>query len=402
MFVDMDAFFASIEQHDNPELKQQPIGITNGSQGSCIITCSYEARAFGIRTGMRVREARQLCPGFRQIPSRPRRYAEVSTRIMQALRDISPDMEVFSVDEAFLDVTHCQRLHGTPLRMARMAKARVREVSGLDCTVGVAGDKTTAKYIAECNKPDGLGWIAPWDSRERLRDIPATELSGIGPGIGAFLARHGARTCGEVARLPVSVLAGRFGNLGRRIWYMCQGADPDPVHTRLLPPRSLGHGKVVEPARRSDARSLQIYLHHMAEKVTARLRRNGLAAQRYLVGLRGPGGWLGGEYVLAQTASDRRALNRICDLVLEECWCGQVISHVQITALDPQPVGLQPDLFTAGSDGTHDRDLLDAVMDHINERYGEFTLAPMRLLERSGTPNVIAPAWKPEGARSYL
>src|SRR5690606_39546838 len=108
VFIDMDAFFASIEQMDHPELRGKPVGITNGAQGTCLITSSYEARAHGIHTGMRLREARKLCPEIIQCPARPERYAEVSTRIMHALQDISPDVEVFSVDEAFIDVTHCQ------------------------------------------------------------------------------------------------------------------------------------------------------------------------------------------------------------------------------------------------------------------------------------------------------
>ena len=107
-FVDMNAFFASIEQLDNPEYRGKPIGVTNGKTGTCLITCSYEARALGIYTTMRLKQARALCPGFIQVPARPERYAAVSTGIMHALLDITPDVEVFSVDEAFLDITRCQ------------------------------------------------------------------------------------------------------------------------------------------------------------------------------------------------------------------------------------------------------------------------------------------------------
>src|SRR5262245_4120752 len=114
ILVDMNAFFASIEQRDRPELRGQPLAITNGQQGNCIITCSYEARAFGIYTGMRLNEAKKKCPHLIQIPAHPERYAVVSQKIMAALNDVTPDMEVFSIDEAFLDVTHCQTLWGTP------------------------------------------------------------------------------------------------------------------------------------------------------------------------------------------------------------------------------------------------------------------------------------------------
>ena len=104
--VDMNAFFASVEQHDFPRLREKPVAVTNGERGTCIITSSYEARAKGVKTGMRLREARKICPNIIQRPARPRRYAAVSTNIMDALSHITPDMEVFSVDEAFLDLTH--------------------------------------------------------------------------------------------------------------------------------------------------------------------------------------------------------------------------------------------------------------------------------------------------------
>ena len=120
--VDMNAFFASIEQHDDPVLYGQPVAVTNGLVGTCIITCSYEARRFGIHTGMRVKQARELCPDLVQRPARPQRYAQVSTNIMAALHTITPDVEVFSVDEAFLEVTHCQHLWGTPEKIAELAE----------------------------------------------------------------------------------------------------------------------------------------------------------------------------------------------------------------------------------------------------------------------------------------
>ncbi|MDH3986122.1 MAG: DNA polymerase IV, partial [Gammaproteobacteria bacterium] len=122
--VDMNAFFASIEQRDCPEWRGRPVAVTNGNQGTCIITCSYEARAYGIQTGMRLKQARQLCPELIQCPSQPERYAATSVAIMEVLQDITPDIEIFSVDEAFLDITRCQRLLGTPLQIAQLAKQK--------------------------------------------------------------------------------------------------------------------------------------------------------------------------------------------------------------------------------------------------------------------------------------
>lgn len=396
--VDMNAFFASIEQRDHREWRGRPVAITNGLQGSCIITCSYEARAYGIKTGMRLKQGRQLCPELIQCPAHPERYAETSAAIMEALRDITPDIEIFSVDEAFLDVTRCQRLLGTPPYIAQLAKQSVFAASGVLCSAGVSGDKTTAKFAAKLDKPNGLTVIPPWEAAQRLHDVPVTGLCGIAEGIGRFLAAHGVHTCGEVKRLPISVLARRFGNPGRRIWYMCQGQDPDKLQQDIPAPKSIGHGKVVPPDTR-DRDVLLTYLMHMSEKVGARLRRHRLEALTFHIGLRTADGWIGDRLRCALPTSDGREIMRLCRTVINEIWNGQGIHQVQVTALDPVDSGKQLELFDAMDDTQQE---VNMVMDSVNRRYGEFCIAPARLLNRSSMPNVIAPAWKPSGHRQTI
>lgn len=402
VFVDMDAFFASIEQMDNPELAGRPLGVTNGKQGTCLITCSYEARKFGIHTGMRLKEARRLCPDIIQCPSRPRRYAEVSTAIMTALQDISPDIEVFSVDEAFVDVTHCQRYWKKgPAWIGRLARQRVHEVSGVRCTVGVSGDKTTAKFAAKQVKPDGFNVIPPWQAREALRDVPVTQLCGIGDGIGAFLAKYGVHTCGDMEKLPIGILAQRFGNPGRRIWYMCQGLDPAQVETRIAAPKSMGHGKVMPPATR-DANTILTYLMHMSEKLAARLRRHCMQGRHFSIGLRVDSGWLGNRFACAVPTNDSHVIVAMCERMLAGYWRGEGVHGVQVTALDPAPALQQMEMFIDDPVKQDRQRRVNAVMDQINGRYGEFVLAPAQLLGRSSMPNVIAPAWKPHGHRQFI
>lgn len=402
IFVDMDAFFASIEQNDDPSLRGRPVGVTNGAQGTCLITCSYEARAFGIHTGMRLRQARQLCPELVQCPARPRRYAEVSTLIMTALLDITPDVEVFSVDEAFLDVTQCQRFwRKGPEYIARLARERVQDAAGVNCTVGVSGDKTTAKFAAKQVKPNGFGVVPPWQAREFLRDAPVTALCGIGPGIGAFLARYGVHTCGDMAKLPISILAQRFGDPGRRIWHMCQGLDPSEVETRVAAPKSMGHGKVMPPDTRS-VEVIRTYLLHMGEKLAARLRRHHMQAKEFFVGLRTNAGWLGDHFICALPTSDSRVIAGFCEVLIRDYWRGEGVHGVQVTALDPAPAGQQLEMFADDPTDTGKQRRVHAVMDAVNARYGEFALAPARLLQRSSMPNVIAPAWKPYSHRQFI
>lgn len=398
ILMDMNAFFASIEQLDRPEWRGHPIAVTNGQQGTCIITCSYEARAFGIKTGMRLREARQLCPQLIQVASRPKRYAELSSAIMEGLQTITPDIEIFSVDEAFLDITRVQALHGPPGHIARMVKQKVYQISGLLCSVGVSGDKTTAKYAAKLHKPNGLTIIPPWLAQQQLKNVPVTELCGIGKGIGEFLARYGVTHCGDMQQLPISILAKRFGNPGRRLWYMCQGQDPSPVQRNITAPKSIGHGKVIPPNTR-DAQVTLTYLMHMSEKVAARLRRHDMAASHFWIGVKCKSGWLGEKPRLNQPCNDGRQLFALCREVFQRQWHGQGLHQVQVTALNPQPARQQLELFL---ENQPHNDGINQLMDTINQRYGAFTLAPARLLARSAMPDVIAPAWQPTGPRQSI
>lgn len=401
VLVDMNAFFASVEQRDKPEWRGRPIAITNGLKGTCIITCSYEARAYGIRTGMRMIEARQKCPELIQCPADPERYAKTSSSIMAALINITPDVEIFSVDEAFLDVTRNQKLLGSPEHIAYLVKQVVYEASGLLCSVGVSGDKTTAKHAAKQNKPNGLTIVPPWQAKGYLKTIPVTELCGINKGIGGYLAERGVYTCGDMARLPISELARRFGNVGRRIWKMCHGEDPDKVTTEIADPKSIGHGKVMPPDT-TDRDIILMYLLHMSEKVGTRLRRYQLQAKHFHIGVKTSLGWLADKPRLANPTQDERLIYGLCKTFLEHDWQGEGVHQVQVTALDPHSTTGQLMLFDSNDNDVHSGHTYHHVMDDINHRYGELSCAPARLLNRSSMPNVIAPAWKPYGHRQTI
>ncbi len=400
--VDMNAFFASIEQARNPNLIGKPIGITNGIKGSCIITSSYEARAYGVRTGMRVKEAKKLCPSFLRIPSNPILYAKISTNIMNSLREITPDIEVFSVDEAFLDMTRCKKIWDNPENIAEKIKEKVFSVSGVHCSIGISGDKTTAKYAAKLHKPNGLTIISPWDAENTLKDISVLELCGINKGIGTFLAKRGIFTCGEVKKIPIGILGQHFGNPGRRIWYMCQGKDPEEVKNDIKTPKTIGHGKVTPPNTRSK-NVIYMYLTHMSEKVAQRLRKNTLCAQKFFIGLKTNKDWIGCKQIKTTLpTNDGRHITALCKRILNQYWNGEGIYQVQVTALDPREEKGQIDLFGESGESNDKHHQLNRVIDCINQRYGEFTLASANLLNRSDMPNVISPAWKPYGYRQTI
>ncbi|HDY85505.1 hypothetical protein LCGC14_0936120 [marine sediment metagenome] len=397
--VDMNCFFAQVEQLDYPYWRNKPIGVTNGKLGSTIITSSYEARSYGVKTGMRLKEARQLCPNIIQAPSRPNRYAAISTDIMMALTSITPKVEVYSVDEAFLDLTDCQSLHGSPEQMGRLIKDTISQVSGLTCSVGISGDKTTAKFAAKLHKPDGLTVITPWEAEQRLAGEKVTELSGINKGIAGFLAKYGIYYCGDMKKVPMSLIAQRFGNPGRRIWLMAQGKDPEPIITTVKDPKSVGHGKVMPPGTR-DINTILIYFQHMSEKVGARLRKYHFLSDTFFMGLKTPEGWLGTKAKIDSATDDGALIYQLCKSFILMSYSGQECRQVQVTALKPTHYK-QQDMFI-NQEKNHKREALNSAIDEINERYGEFTVAPIRVIGRSEMPNVIAPAWKPTGHRKTI
>ncbi len=395
--MDMDCFFAQVEQLDNPDWREKPVAVTNGRLGSTIITSSYQARAFGIHTGMRLKQARQLCPGLIQAPSRPYRYAAVSSRIMEALVDITPDIEVFSVDEAFLDLSRCQQLYRGAQDVGERIQRQVFRVSGLTCSVGVSGDKTTAKFAAKKNKPDGLMVIPPEQAAQILAPEPVTALSGINKGIGSYLARYGIICCGDMKRVPMSLLAQRFGNPGRRIWLMAQGLDPETLSFNVKAPKTIGHGKVLPPQTRKQQVVLT-YFQHMSEKVATRMRCFHYQAESFFIGIKTERGWLKTRAHAGFYTDDGQVIYRLCKQFLLYYWQGQGVWQVQVTALSPRQ-GRQLDLFSEDNSQRHQ---VNTTMDRINQRYGELTLAPARLLNKSKMPNVIAPAWKPQGHRKTI
>jgi DNA polymerase-4 len=202
-----------------------------------------------------------------------------------------------------------------------------------------------------------------------------------------------------MARLPIGELARRFGNPGRRIWYMCQGQDPDKVTSTVAPPKTIGHGKMIPPDSRHRGVILT-YLLHMSEKLGARLRRHAMVAKTFSLGLRTAEIWLGVKMQSLLPSNDGQLIYGLCKEGLDLCWQGEGLYQVHVGALDPRPENGQQELFAEMD--LPDHGMANQVMDRINRRYGEFTVAPARLLNRSTMPNVISPSWKPFGHRETI
>lgn len=234
--MDMDAFFAAVEQKRRPELIGKPVVIGGGgdpSQRGVVSTASYEARKFGIHSAMPLRTAYKLCPGAIFLPVDYREYSRVSGEIKKVLAEFSPVMEDVGIDEAFLDITEVAQ---PPEEISRQIKKRIGEETGLTCSIGIAPNKLLAKIASDLKKPDGLTIITPADIESLIWPLPARKLWGVGPKTEAYLKSIGVTTIGELAAAPADELQRHFGqSYGDYLYEASRGIDESPLVTHWEP-----------------------------------------------------------------------------------------------------------------------------------------------------------------------
>jgi DNA polymerase-4 len=209
----MDAFFASVEQLDNPAWTRKPVivGGLPSDRRSVVSTCSYEARTFGVHSAMPIVQAAKLCPQGIFVRGRISRYAQKSSEVMAIFADFSPDVQQLSIDEAFIDITGTERLFGPPQEVARKLKARVHSDAGLTVSCGIAGNKYVAKIASGMSKPDGLFVVPPGGEEAFMMGLPVEKIWGAGGKTQALFRKHGLRTCADVHDLPLENLTLAFG-----------------------------------------------------------------------------------------------------------------------------------------------------------------------------------------------
>jgi len=395
LHMDMDAFFASVEQQTRPGLRGKPIAVIGSGKRTVVTTSSYEARARGVRTGMNIFEARRVCPEILLVVGNNRKYTDTSARIIRILEGYTPLTEVYSIDEAFLDISGCIRLFGAPEEIARRIKQEIRERFGLTSSIGIAPNKLLAKLASGMEKPDGLVRIRQQEIASLMETLPAAELCGIGKHIEGHLGALGIRTCGDLARASVSTLRRRFGILGETLSAMGRGEDPSPVVPMEQEPeaKSIGHSTTL-PMNVSDPLILNRALLQLSEMVARRARRNHLAGRVVILTLR---------YADFQTFSRRIRLARFVHHgpeiylaareIIGTLQLRQRVRLLGVTLSDLTRDILQLPLFET----ERRKESLSEAMDRVNDRYGMFTLTWGTLRDRSREPGVISPAWRPSG-----
>lgn len=383
MHMDMDAFFASIEQLDDPSLRGRPV-VVGGDHRGVVSTCSYEARRFGVRSAMPVAEARRRCPHAVYVRPRMRRYVEVSALVRQTLAGFSPKVEMASVDEAYLDATGLERLFGPVEAMGRALKAAVREATGgLTCSVGIAPVKFLAKIASEQRKPDGLFMLEPERVPEFLAALPVTAVPGVGRHFSAELARLGVKVCGDVSHYGEDFWKRRYGKAGVVLWERAHGEDAREV-VPWTPPKSESAEVTLDEDTR-DRECLRTWLLRHAERVGASLRRQGLAGRTVTLKIK----YADFHQITRQVTLD----HRICSTEsIYETACA-ILDGLELTdrvrlvgvgvsgfeAAGPVQLSLMTEKKTEKDEGRRDR--LNMAVDALRSRYGGKAVVRGRLFE---------------------
>jgi len=276
LHIDMDAFFLSVELLDHPQFRGVPAVVGGKSPRSVVTSASYEARHFGIRSAMPMAHALARFPRLVVIEPNREKYTQASRQVMEVLHDVTPMVEQLSIDEAFVDVSGARRRLGSPARIAQLIKSRVRDVTGLPSTVGVAANKSVAKILSDQSKPDGIGVVPAHCTREYLAPLPVNVIWGVGPKLLERLNNAAIHTVGELAAQDPNRMKRWLGSIGPQIVALARGED-----TREVQPRQEAKSVSVEHTFDrdiTDAQELETYLLDLAYECSRRVRQEDLAA----------------------------------------------------------------------------------------------------------------------------
>ena len=379
--VDMDAFYASVEQRDRPELRGRPVIVGADPRGRGVVAASsYEARRFGVHSAMPIGRAARLCPDGVFLPVDMEKYAGVSRQIMAILAGFTPLVEPLSIDEAFLDVTQTRALFGGGEEQARRIKSRIRAAVGLAASVGVASNKFIAKVASDLEKPDGLVVVAPGGEAEFLAPLPVSRLWGAGRVTTADLESMGIRTIGQLAAIPPSHLRSRFGRGGALMSALAHGVDERAVEP-FAPPKSMGAEETFELDHR-DGERLRATLRGQAERVARELRAEGYAGRTVTLKLRFADFSTITRSHTGDPTQDGLTVYREASALLDRVVLRQPVRLIGLSVSGLGPAG-EGQLALLGPDAVR-RERLSRALDRLVERFGEASVRPATTLFLKG------------------
>lgn len=388
LHVDLDAFYASVEQLDDPELQGRPVIVGGLGPRGVVAASSYEARRFGVHSAMPMGRARRACPDGVFLAPRFDRYTEASHDVMGIFRSYTPLVEPLSLDEAFLEVGGAFRLHGPAPSIAEAIRARVKSETGLTASVGVATTKFLAKIASDVSKPDGLLVVKPGTELEFLHPLPVERLWGVGPATRRRLDRFGVRTIGDLAALPEDTITGAVGVAhGHHLRALAWNRDEREVEPERQV-KSIGHEETF-PRDVHDRSILEREVLRFADRVASRLRKAGLAGRTVQLKIR---------YSDFRTITRSRTLAEPTDLAADLARTGGVLlaaveigDGVRLLGLSMQQLdaasavqgalGLGDEASPADTEAAHrQRGDFERSIDEVRARYGDDAVVPARLM----------------------
>jgi DNA polymerase-4 len=373
--VDMDAFYAAVEQRDNPAFRGKPVVVGADPKGGAgrgvVAACSYEARTFGIHSALPISLAYRKCPHAVFVRGDMKKYGRISRQIFAILERFTPDVEPISIDEAFLDITGSYHLFGSPEDTCRRIKAAVRRETGLTASIGMAPNKMTAKIASDLEKPDGLVVVSRKGLLDFLHPLPVEKLWGVGKRTLEALQGLNIHTIGDLSRWEQEDMAGRLGKAGMHVWRLANGLDPREVRAEGAA-KSIGH-EYTFAEDEIDRERIEDVLMWLSEKVSRRMRRQGYKGRTVTLKIR-----LADFSTFTRAATLARATNFVDDLYrcafrkLGEFKPGHRpirLIGIQVSNLEHEE--RQLGLFSGQGTDAEKKECLHSAVDAIKDRYGE-------------------------------
>lgn len=383
LHVDMDAFFASVEQLDAPWLRDRPLVVGSDSDRGVVAAASYRARKYGIHSAMPMFQARQRCRDLVIVPPRRHRYQAISQSAMAVLKTISPLVEQVSIDEAYVDISGCQRLMGSPLEIGHQIKDKIKLATDLTCSVGIAPLKFLAKIASDVHKPNGLFVIHPEQIAFFIESLPIEKVPGVGKKTHDQLVRMGIRTLGDIRLVSTSVLTSRFGKYGQRLHQLAMGVDLSAV-TPHRPVKSFS-SEATLPRNTIDRDVINSVILEHSSVVGRQLRNKGFYAQTISIKIKFD------DFrshtrsnTLSSSACETRKIYRTALGLMEGFPLSRPIRLVGVTAsnLTSYPKATQTSLFENFQHKPSDWKKADRAMDKITAKFGRHAITKATLTHK--------------------
>ncbi len=372
LHIDMDAFYASVEKLDDPHLKHKCVIVGGTSNRGVVSAACYEARRYGVHSAMPIYQAKQKCPHGVFVPPRMGRYKEVSKKVMALLKEFSPLVEPVSIDEAYMDITGCQRLFGQPQEIACEIKRKIHDGVHLTCSVGVAPNKFMAKIASDLEKPDGLTVILPDQVPQFIQSLDIKKVPGVGKKMVRQLELLGIRTLGDVAQIPEKSLHKHLGKFGQRLRALSSGNDKSPV-TPHAPHKSISSERTLAADTR-DIKLLKRYLLSQSAEVARQLRQAGVRAKTIVIKIKNADfKTVTRRTTIAIPTQSSKTIYKHAARLLDEFKITQKIRLIGVgtTGFSAVTASVQIGLFERSEKPKDNWEKVDKTLDSIGQKFGK-------------------------------